>query len=119
MHFRMLDIGLHYYDPENEDFLLASTVACNKESYRKQQINAAEHTRELYAYIGYPSIKDYKWVIQSNQIKDCPVMVQDIDVDHNIWVKGVTYLKGKTTRKKPIDVAGDLVQEPKQLVKLH
>ena len=46
-------------------------------------------------------------------------MVQDIDVDHNIWVKSVTYLKGKTTRKKPINVAGDLVQEPKQLVKLH
>ena len=45
--------------------------------------------------------------------------VQDIDVDHNIWGKSVPDLKGKTTRKKPIHVAGELVQVPKQLVKLH
>ena len=45
--------------------------------------------------------------------------VQDIDVDHNIWVKSVPYFKGKTTRKKPIHAAGKLVQVPKQLVKLH
>ena len=99
--------------------MFINTVTANKESYSIKNIKAAEQAREMYASIGYPQVKDYKWVIQSNQIKDCPVMVQDIDVDHNIWVKSVTYLKGKTTRKKPIDVAGDLVQEPKQLVKLH
>ena len=45
--------------------------------------------------------------------------VQHIDVDHNIWDNIVPYLKGKTNRKKPIPVAGDLVQVPEDLVKLH
>ena len=45
-------------------------------------------------------------------------MVQDIDVDHNIWGKSVQDLKLKTTRKKNIPVAGDLLQFPEELVKL-
>jgi hypothetical protein len=27
-----------------------------------------------------PSIKDFKWIIRSHQIKDCPVTIQDVDV---------------------------------------
>ena len=47
------------------------------------------------------------------------MIVQDIDVAHNIWVKSVPSLKGKTNRKKPIPVAGNLVHIPEELVKLH
>ena len=39
-------------------------------------------------------------------------MIQEISVDHNKWGKSVTALKGKTTTKKPIPVAGDLIQVP-------
>ena len=45
--------------------------------------------------LGYPSVKDYKWVIQRNQIKDCTEMVQDIDVAHNTWGKSIPDLKVK------------------------
>jgi hypothetical protein len=55
--------------------------------------------RTLYATLGYPSAKDFKWVIQSNQIKDCPVTVQDVVTAHQIWGKNIIAdLKGKTTR---------------------
>ena len=64
-------------------------------------------------------MKDFKWVIQSNQIKDCPVTVQDIDVATKIWGKDVAALKGKTTRCKPLPVARNLVKIPKELLKLH
>ena len=46
-------------------------------------------------------------------------MVHDIYVDHSIWGKSAPYLKLKTTKKKPIPVAGDLIQVLKELVKLH
>ena len=46
-------------------------------------------------------------------------MLHDIDVVHNIWGKSVPDLKLNTTRKKPIPVAGDLVQVPGELLKLH
>ena len=45
--------------------------------------------------------------------------VQDIDVDHNIWVKSVPYLKGNTTSKKPIPLTGDLIKVQEELLKLH
>ena len=66
----------------------------------------------MYAYIGYPSVKYNKWVIQSNKIKDCPGTVHEIDLSHNIWGTSVPYLKLNNTRKKPIPVAGGLVQVP-------
>ena len=50
---------------------------------------------------------------------DFPVTVQDIDVSHKILGKSVPALKGNTNRKKPIPVAGDLVQVLEDLVKIH
>jgi len=64
-------------------------------------------------------MKDFKWVVQSNQISDCPVTIQDIDIAHKIWGKNIAALKGKTTRSKPIHVARDFVKIPSEIVKLH
>ena len=80
----MHESGLHYYVPEDEEFVLVRTVTGKKESCSKQHIKADEQSRGLYASLGYTSVKDYKRVIQCNQIKDFPVRVQDIDKDHKI-----------------------------------
>jgi hypothetical protein len=64
-------------------------------------------------------MKDFKWVIQSNQIKDCPVTVQYIDVARKIWGKNIAALKGKTTRSKSTPVARDYVKVSMELMKLH
>jgi hypothetical protein len=64
-------------------------------------------------------MKDFKWVIQSNQISDCPVTARDVDTANIIWGENIAALKGKTTRKKPIHVARDFVEVPKELLKLH
>ena len=119
MEFKMHESGLHYYDPSDEDFTFVETVSENKKGFTKRQIKGAETARSLYPKLGYPSIKDYKWMIQNNQIQDCPVTVQDIECAHKIWGKDIAALKGKTTRSKPIHVAGDFVKVPKELLKLH
>jgi hypothetical protein len=106
MEFRMHKCGLHYYDPRNENHLaFVNTVSENREGFTKRQANNAELARTLYKTLSYPSIKDFKWVIQSNQIKDFPVTVQYIDVAKKIWGKNVAALKSKTTRSKSIPVA--------------
>jgi hypothetical protein len=64
-------------------------------------------------------MKDFKWVIQSNHIKYCPKMIQDIDVSTKIWGKNIATLKGKTTPSKTHPVARDYVKIPKELLKLH
>jgi hypothetical protein len=89
------------------------------QGYTKRQIVGAEAARALYPMLGYPSMKDYKWIISSNQIKDCPVTVQDVVAANAIWGKNIAALKGKTTRKKPIPVAGNRLRVPKQLMDMH
>ena len=101
MHFKMHSSGLHYYDPQDENFAFnIHTVSDNKMGFTKRQLKGAELARTLYSNLGYPSMKDFKWVIQSNQIKDCPVTVDDIVTAHKIWGKDIAALKGKTTRSK-------------------
>ena len=68
MEFKMHSSGLHYYKPTHKDFTFVNTVDDNKKAFSKRQLKGAELARTLYATLGYPSIKDFKWVIQSNQI---------------------------------------------------
>jgi hypothetical protein len=73
----------------------------------------------MHKTLSYLSMKDFKWVIHSNQIKDCPVTIQDIDVAMKIWGKNIATLRGKTTQSKTHPVAKDYVMVPKELMKLH
>jgi hypothetical protein len=47
------------------------------------------------------------------------VTVQDIDAAHQIWGKSIAALKGKTTHSKPNVVAENLVEIPREIMKLH
>jgi hypothetical protein len=80
MDFRMHESGLHYYDPREsettEELIFITTVSGNKQGFTKRQIRDAQVARAVYGTLCYPSIKDFKWVIRSNQIKDCPVTVE-------------------------------------------
>jgi hypothetical protein len=64
-------------------------------------------------------MNDFKWVIWSNQIKNCPVTIQDIDVATKIWGKNIAALKGNNTWSKTHPVARNYVKVPKELLKLH
>jgi hypothetical protein len=73
MEFKMHKSGLHYYDRRKEHHTtFVNTVSENKTGFTKRQIKCAEIARDLYKTLSYPSMKDLKWVIRSNQIKDCP-----------------------------------------------
>jgi hypothetical protein len=69
--------------------------------FTKHQIVNVELACKLQAGTAYPSIMDSKWVVQSNQIKDCPVTAQDVNVALKIWGPSVALLKGKTVRRMP------------------
>lgn len=117
--FKQHASGFHYFDLSDEQFTFVETVSDNKRGFSKRQIKGAETAWSLYAKLGYPSVKDFRWVVWINQIKDYPVMAQDIDVAHKIWGKNIAALKGKTTWKKPIPVAEDFVKVPQEILDLH
>jgi hypothetical protein len=120
MEFRMHKCGLHFYDPRNKMHLaFMNTVSENKEGCTRRQIKGAELARALYKTLSYPSMKDFKCVIQSNQIKDFPVTVQYMDMALKLWGKNIASLKGKTTRCNMMPVARDYVKVPLELMNLH
>jgi hypothetical protein len=122
MEFRMHASGLHCYDPRTEkskQMVFVNTVSKNMSHFTKQEIKGAELARSLYRTLDSPSMKDYKWIIQSHQIKDSSVTVKDVDVAASIWGKNVSKLKGTTTRNKSVPVTRDCIKVPKELLKLH
>ena len=90
-----------------------------KEGFMARQIKGVEVARDLYTTLIYTSEKNYKWLIQSNQINKCPVTLQDVNIAQNFWGKDISALKGKTTRIKPNVVARYQVKIPVDLLKLH
>ena len=99
--------------------VLINNVSRNKQEFTKRKINCAEQAETLHAKLGYKSVKDLRWIDKIQQIIEFPVMVQDIEIAYAIWGKNIADLKGNTTRKKTIHVAGENFEIPKELVKLH
>ena len=78
MVFRMHLSGLHFYDPVEEGFVFIETVEQNKLAFTKRQLKGDEKARALYTGLGFLSVKDFWWILQSNQLEDCPVSVADL-----------------------------------------
>jgi hypothetical protein len=72
MDFQMHESGLHNVFLHNEALVFVNAVSGNKEGFIQRQIKGAELAKTLCANLGCPSIKDFTWVIQSNQISDHP-----------------------------------------------
>ena len=87
--------GLHFFDPRNADFAFVETVESNMQLFSKRQIDRANKARSLYASLGFPSRHDFLWILRFNQIKDCPVTVDDAMVAYKIWGPSIAALKGK------------------------
>ncbi len=115
--------GLHVHDPDDPwghaSYSFIETVEENMAMFTKHQIVNAKLARKLQAGMAYPSIPDLKWVVQSNQIKDCPVIAQDVNVALKIWGPSVALLKGKTVRCTPPVVVQDIVEVPKEIRENH
>jgi hypothetical protein len=113
MEFQMHKSGLHYYGPrEQGDLTFVNTVSENKQGFTKRQLSDTECARSLYVTLNYPSMKDFKWIVQSNQIKDYPVKIVNIDVAAKVWGKSITCLKGKTTHVKTTPAERDFIKIP-------
>jgi len=67
----------------------------NKLQYTEHEVTNTKRARKLYHSIGAPSTKNFKMILQSNMIKNCPVTVQDIDLAMKIYGPDIAYLKGK------------------------
>jgi hypothetical protein len=91
-------------------------VTGNKQGFSQRQLRGAEKARELYAFCKYPSIKHFKWIVQSGHIMENDVTLADIEVAEKIWGPNIAALKGKTIRTTPPPVVQDFVEVPKDIM---
>ena len=69
--------------------------------------------------IGPATTKIFKWILKSNQIRNCPVTTKDVEIAEDIWGPDLSYLKGKTTRSTPKPVVYDNIDVPKEIYEKH
>ncbi len=69
------------------------TIEENKKNYTKKKVNMAKKARELYHVFGNPSLRDFKVIIKSNSIKNCPIMIREIEIAEDIYGPDISTLK--------------------------
>ena len=111
--------GIHCYNTTYKAVLLINTVSGNKQGFSNIQINGADQETNLYVKLGYTSVKDFRCIVKSQQIADCTVTVQYINISHKIMGTNIADAKVKTTRKKPIYAGEEIVIIIKELAKIH
>jgi hypothetical protein len=95
MEFKMHESGLHFFDSRDKEFNLVTQSRGTRNVSRGDKSKGAEVARTLYATLSCPSWKEFKWIIRSNQIKDCPLTVQDVDNALKIWGENICGVERK------------------------
>ena len=115
--FRCSENGLYIHNIKNkQDVIMVNTVAENESAYTDRQVAQAKRARKLYGIVGYPSIKDFKAMIEGNLIMNCPVTIDDVNAAEKIYGASIAAIKGKTTRQKPVPVKSDYIKVPEELI---
>jgi hypothetical protein len=96
---------------------LINTVGKNMSHHSAAETKRAKIARKLYHVIGGPTPKRFKDILRSNQIKNCPVVENDVDLAHAIYGEDVATLKSKTVRRTPRSIIQDFVKVPPDLVR--
>ena len=69
--------------------------------------------------IGSPSDKDYRGMVSSNMIKNCPIYSTDVSNARAIFGPDLASVRGKTVQRKPKSIVEEYVSVSKELVSRH
>ena len=95
---------------------MVTTLAENRSNHSHRDFERAKKARKLYHVIGAPSIKNFKMMLRSNQIRNCPVTEKDVDLAEKIFGPDVATLKGKLVRTQPKERTDATIAVPKELI---
>ena len=107
--FERFGCGLYYYDVAKyrnannvsvTDYSFITTVDGNKAKYQRREIEAADTALEVHARLNRPSQQQFEHILTSNQLRNCPVTVEDVRRAFDIYGPDVATVKGKTVKKK-------------------
>lgn len=91
-----------------------TTIASNEAQYPKRLVKAARRARDLQARLGFLSTGKLAELINSGNLTNESVSVQDIERAHDIYGHAVQSLKGKTQKRQPTQLP---LEKPRQVVR--
>ena len=74
---------------------MVQTVTENEKGYSQHQLINTKKARDLYAKVGYPSIRDFIVMIEKNMINNFPITIEDVIQAKKIKGPSVQALKEK------------------------
>ena len=98
------DFGLHQSRRRALKTMVCQTLATisdNESKYPKRVVKAARRASELIARLGFPSTGKLAELINSGNLTNEVVSVQDIERANEIFGPSVPSLKGKTQKRQP------------------
>ena len=114
--FRQHPAGLHLLDMSKgegpTEISLVETVVDRESTFTKRQTQDAKAARVLQMTIGFPTDQDFKTMVTTGLLKNCPITSENIEVANAIYGPSVAGLKGRTTRSKPMRLKHNLIPVP-------
>jgi hypothetical protein len=117
--FKQNDSGIYYHDTTDRSVVMVNTVGDNRQGYTNRDYNRAKQARRALGMVGYPSKRDFRNMVSSNMITNCPVTPTDINAANNIFGPNVASLKVKTVRVTQEPVLMEYVKVPQEIVDLN
>jgi hypothetical protein len=117
--FQQSGSGLYYHDTTDRDVVMANTVGNNREGFTNRAYNKAKQARRAIGMLGYPSEKDFRKMVSSNMITNCPVTPTDTSAANKIFGPNVASIKGKTVRVTQEPVLTSYVKLPQEILDLN
>jgi hypothetical protein len=101
----------------NRSIIMGNTVKENKDGLTDRNCDLVKKARKSLTLVGYPSPKDFKNMVRSNMINNCPVASTDINNAEKMFEPDLATLKGKTARRTPPPVMTDYI--PQEIIDLN
>ena len=127
MVFEEVESGLYLYRMNGKNnhskkrvssYSFLTLVETNKSLYTSRQIKLADEAKRLYEHLGMPGYKKFFHALEYNQIKNCPITVDDAKRCLHIYGPVIAHLQGKTTRRKANAIPiTNLIDIPREVVK--
>ena len=106
--FKEVGNGLYIWNPEDEETKLSNKkissysfltlVEANKRNFTRRELKRADDCRRLFINLGMPGYRKFYKMIETNQIRDCPLTTDDAKRCLHIYGPEIAKLKGCTTR---------------------
>jgi len=96
-----------------------NSVKENKANFSKREIEGANNARKLYRHINMPGNKFFLHLVKTNYFRNSPVTPDDVERATMIYGPDLSFLKGKSTRKRPKSIENIQIVDIPPIIKQY